>query len=43
MPEAHAFQDLIRRVRGGDNQAAAELVRRFEVAQDLGLTEMSHE
>jgi RNA polymerase sigma-70 factor (ECF subfamily) len=32
MAEEGAFQDLIRRVRAGDEQAAAELVRRYEPA-----------
>ena len=32
MPEASDFQDLIRRVRAGDEQAAAELVRSYEPA-----------
>ncbi len=32
MPEASDFSDLIRRVRGGDEAAAAELVRRYEPA-----------
>src|SRR5438270_6266312 len=32
MPEADDFQDLIRRVRAGDEAAAAELVRRYEPA-----------
>jgi RNA polymerase sigma-70 factor (ECF subfamily) len=30
MSEAQAFRDLIRRVRGGDAAAAAEIVRRYE-------------
>src|SRR5262245_36086511 len=30
MPEAASFVDLIRRVRAGDQDAAAELVRRYE-------------
>jgi RNA polymerase sigma factor (sigma-70 family) len=30
MPEATAFLDLVRRVRAGDDAAAAELVRRYE-------------
>jgi RNA polymerase sigma-70 factor (ECF subfamily) len=30
MPEEVTFQDLIRRVRAGDDEAAAELVRRYE-------------
>jgi RNA polymerase sigma-70 factor (ECF subfamily) len=30
MPEAEAFRDLITRVRNGDDQAATELVRRYE-------------
>jgi RNA polymerase sigma-70 factor (ECF subfamily) len=30
MPDAVAFADLIRRVRSGDQQAAVELVRRYE-------------
>src|SRR5438067_1285647 len=30
MTDALAFQDLIRRVRAGDQDAAAELVRRYE-------------
>jgi RNA polymerase sigma-70 factor (ECF subfamily) len=32
MPEASDFHDLIRRVRTGDEDAAAELVRRYEPA-----------
>jgi RNA polymerase sigma-70 factor (ECF subfamily) len=32
MPEASDFPDLIRRVRAGDEAAAAELVRRYEPA-----------
>jgi RNA polymerase sigma-70 factor (ECF subfamily) len=32
MSEAHAFDDLMRRVRSGDGEAAAELVRRYEPA-----------
>lgn len=32
MPEASDFQDLIRRVRAGDEAAATELVRRYEPA-----------
>ena len=32
MPEASDFSDLIRRVRAGDEAAAAELVRRYEPA-----------
>ena len=32
MPEADDFPNLIRRVRGGDEAAAAELVRRYEPA-----------
>src|SRR6267142_483063 len=32
MPEASEFQDLIRRVRAGDEQAATELVRSYEPA-----------
>jgi RNA polymerase sigma-70 factor (ECF subfamily) len=32
MPEASDFDDLIRRVRAGDEAAAAELVRRYEPA-----------
>jgi RNA polymerase sigma-70 factor (ECF subfamily) len=32
MPEASDFPDLIRRVRAGDQAAAAELVRRYEPA-----------
>jgi RNA polymerase sigma-70 factor (ECF subfamily) len=32
MPEANAFLDLIRRVRAGDEEAAAELVRVYEPA-----------
>lgn len=32
MPEASDFQDLIRRVRNGDEAAATELVRRYEPA-----------
>jgi RNA polymerase sigma-70 factor (ECF subfamily) len=32
MPEANGFQDLIRRVRSGDEEAAAELVRTYEPA-----------
>jgi RNA polymerase sigma-70 factor (ECF subfamily) len=30
MSEENAFRDLVRRVRSGDEQAAAELVRRYE-------------
>jgi RNA polymerase sigma-70 factor (ECF subfamily) len=30
MSENHAFRDLVRRVRSGDEQAATELVRRYE-------------
>jgi RNA polymerase sigma-70 factor (ECF subfamily) len=30
MPELNAFADFLRRVRAGDQQAAAELVRRYE-------------
>jgi RNA polymerase sigma-70 factor (ECF subfamily) len=30
MPEANPFQDLIRRVRAGDEEAAAEVVRTYE-------------
>jgi RNA polymerase sigma-70 factor (ECF subfamily) len=32
MPEAPTFEELIRRVRAGDQEAAAELVRRYEPA-----------
>src|SRR5437016_2617937 len=32
MTEANAFQDLIRRVRAGDPEAATALVRRYEPA-----------
>ena len=32
MPEAPAFEELIRRVRARDQEAAAELVRRYESA-----------
>jgi RNA polymerase sigma-70 factor (ECF subfamily) len=32
MPEQHSFQELMRRVRAGDDGAATELVRRFEPA-----------
>src|SRR3954451_3991768 len=32
MPEAPTFEELIRRVRGGDQDAAAALVRRYEPA-----------
>src|SRR5262245_914953 len=32
MSDDASFQDLIRRVRGGDDAAAAELVRRYEPA-----------
>jgi RNA polymerase sigma factor (sigma-70 family) len=32
MPEATTFEDLIRRVRAGDQDAASELVRRYEPA-----------
>src|SRR4051794_3953776 len=32
MPEAPTFEDLIRRVRAWDREAAAELVRRYEPA-----------
>jgi DNA-directed RNA polymerase specialized sigma24 family protein len=31
MPEATPFNELIRRVRGGDDAAAAELVRQYEI------------
>src|SRR6516164_2725471 len=32
MPEANDFQDLIRRVRAGEEEAATDLVRRYEPA-----------
>jgi RNA polymerase sigma-70 factor (ECF subfamily) len=32
MAEEHSFQELMRRVRAGDDEAATELVRRFEPA-----------
>jgi RNA polymerase sigma-70 factor (ECF subfamily) len=32
MAEEHTFRELIRRVRAGEEQAAAELVRRYEPA-----------
>jgi RNA polymerase sigma-70 factor (ECF subfamily) len=32
MPQATTFEELIRRVRAGDQEAAAELVRRYEPA-----------
>jgi RNA polymerase sigma factor (sigma-70 family) len=32
MPEPDTFEDLIRRVRAGDQEAAAELVRKYEPA-----------
>jgi hypothetical protein len=54
MPDDNAFRDLIRPVRAGDQQAAAELVRHYEpviqltraverVAKRLGLDEVDHE
>ena len=32
VPEEMSFLDLVRRVRAGDQQASAELVRRYEPA-----------
>ena len=32
MPDAVSFEELIRRVRAGDQEAAAEVVRRYEPA-----------
>jgi RNA polymerase sigma-70 factor (ECF subfamily) len=37
MPEEPAFRDLVRRVRAGDAQATAELVRRYEPAIRLAV------
>ena len=37
MSEAQAFRELIRRVRGGDDAAATEMVRRYEATIRLAI------